>query len=970
MDIRKNNRKNWTNFSHKILRPLKMLLKDYYPKLNKKYSKIKFKGIAFNSKFIKKDYIFFAIKGSKIDGNKFVKDAIKKGSKIIISEKFNERLNKEILYLKNKNPRKLLSNFAVKLYSRRPNNLIAVTGTNGKSSIAHFYYQILKINKIKVSSIGTLGVEGIKVKKENLNTTFDPIKINKFLKILKKKKIENVILEATSHGLKQHRLDGLKFNIGIFTNLSRDHLDYHKTYKDYFNSKLILFKKLMKKNAYIIFDNDLSISSRLKKISQSNNINNLSLGYKNSNLKIIDHKFLNLSQKVTFSLNNNTYNFSTSLIGRIQIKNLLMSILAAYKSNLALKKVLKSIKKIKSVPGRFEKIGNLKNNSIVILDYAHTPDALETCLKNIKEQFKLRKINIVFGCGGERDKPKRKIMGKIANKYCNKIYLTDDNPRNEDPDKIRNEIKTNIRKSKLFEISSRKLAIKTAINNIKSEDVLVVAGRGHEIFQSYKEKKYFSDRICIIKSIKEKNYQLSQNWKTNIIEELLGNKLKGKITINKANINSKEIKKNNIFFGIKGKKIDGNKFADEAIKRGASISIVDKNYGKKSRNKIKVKNSLKFFSSCSNLIRKSSDIVAIAITGSAGKTSLKELLGQSLNKIYKTTFSQKSFNNKYGVPISLFNINKHNRFGIFEIGMDKKGEIDYLSKIVRPDIGVITNISYAHINNFKNLLGIAKAKSEIIDNIVENGTIVLNADDKFYNYLKSKALKKKLKIISFGKKNKSNIMLEEIKSFKKTSILKININGKSKKFLIKRILENFIYNILASVAVISSFLNLDDIDKKFFINYNLPHGRGDFNCIKIRKKKIYFTDESYNSNPISLEFALNKFNKMKTKSKRKIVLLGDMLELGKFSKKLHIDIAKLVNNTNINKVYVYGNHIINMFNKIRPQKRGKILKSRKDIINFLRNDIKDGEYLMIKGSNSTGLNSIAKNLKSGGLNAI
>ena len=158
--------------------------------------------------------------------------------------------------------------------------------------------------------------------------------------------------------------------------------------------------------------------------------------------------------------------------------------------------------------------------------------------------------------------------------------------------------------------------------------------------------------------------------------------------------------------------------------------------------------------------------------------------------------------------------------------------------------------------------------------------------------------------------------------------------------------------------------------KIFFLNYNLPLGRGDYNYIKIRKKRIHFVDESYNSNPLSLEFALNKFNKMKTKFKRKIILLGDMMELGKFSKKLHIDAAKLVNNTNIDKVYVYGKHIIDTFNKITPQKKGKILKSRKDIINFLINDIKDGEYLMIKGSNSTGLNSISKNLKLRGMNVI
>ena len=242
-----------------------MLLKDYYPNLNKKYSNLKFKGISFNSKLIKKDFIFFAIKGNNFDGNNYIKDAITRGSKIIISEKYKEGLNRNILYLKNKNPRKLLAEFAVKLNYKKPNNLIAVTGTNGKSSIANFYYQILKLNKLKVASIGTLGVNGVNIKKKNSNTTFDPIKTNNLLHILKAKKVNNVILEATSHGLKQNRLDGLKFNIGIFTNLSRDHLDYHKTYNNYFNSKLILFKKLMKKNSYIIFDNDLNISSRLKK---------------------------------------------------------------------------------------------------------------------------------------------------------------------------------------------------------------------------------------------------------------------------------------------------------------------------------------------------------------------------------------------------------------------------------------------------------------------------------------------------------------------------------------------------------------------------------------------------------------------------------------------------------------------------------------------------------------------------------
>ncbi len=947
-----------------------MFLKDYYPKLNKKFFKVKFKGISFDSSNVKKDYIFFAIKGNNLDGNKFIKEAINNGSKIIISEIAKEGFVNNTLYLRNKNPRKLLAEFASKINYQRPNNMVAVTGTNGKSSIANFYYQILKLNKKKVASIGTLGINGINYKKNISNTTFDPIYLNKILRNLKKKKIENVILEASSHGLKQHRLDGLKFNIGIFTNLSRDHLDYHKKFKDYFESKLILFRNLMKKKSSVIFDEDLNIVKKIKSISKKNNLEILSIGKKNSNLKIIEHKFVNLNQQIKFLYKNRIYSFSTKLIGKVQIKNLMMSILAATKCNINMKNILNSIKKIKPVYGRLEKISNLHNNSIVILDYAHTPDALKVCLVNLRDQFPLKKINLVFGCGGERDIPKRKIMGRIANTFCEKVYLTDDNPRKESPKKIRNQIKVQINRKKLNEISSRKIAIKTAIKNIKSDEIVVVAGKGHERFQEYKKKKYFSDRDCILKSIKEKNLSLNKDWKVNILEEKIENKLNNKIYINKACINSKEVKKNNIFFGIRGKKIDGNQFANQAIKNGASVSIVDKNYGKKIKNKIKVKSTLRFLTDCAIKVRKSSNIVAIAITGSAGKTSLKEMLGQSLSKIYKTIYSKKSFNNKYGVPISLFNIGKKDKFGVFEIGMDKKGEIDHLSKMVKPNIGVITNITYAHSQNFNNLFGIAKAKSEIIDNIIENGSIVLNADDKFYNYFKLKAKNKSLKIISFSRKNKSNIKLEKIKSLKDTSTIKININGRSKKFVIKRNLEFYIENILASLAVISNYLDLNNINDKFFFNYNLPEGRGDYKFIKINKKKIHLIDESYNSNPLSLKFALKNFSKLHSQSKRKIILLGDMLELGKFSKKLHLEAAKMVNNTSINSVYVFGKKIIDTFNKIRPQKRGKILYSIKDVSNFLKNDIKNGEYLMIKGSNSTGLNNISKKLRLGKINAI
>ena len=940
-----------------------MKLKNFFKNLSIDFSNRSFKGFEFNSKKVKKDYIFFAIPGNKFDGNNFINDAIIRGARIIVSNKFKTGISKGVIYIHVSDPRLALSNFANKYYNKKPNNIIAVTGTNGKSSIANFYYQILKLNKKKVASVGTLGVKSNGISKKLDNTTVDAVTINKILSNLKSKKIENVILEASSHGLHQKRLHGIKFSTSIFTNLSRDHLDYHKNYKNYFNSKLILFKELTKKGGNFIFDNDLKFSLTFKKIAKRKKLNMINIGASNSDFKIISIKILNNYQHIKFSYQNKEYQFKTSLIGKIQIKNLMMAVAAAVKSNLKIDNIIKKLKYIKPVKGRLEAIGTTKNNSIVILDYAHTPEALKTCIENVKEQFCLRKVNIVFGCGGERDKEKRPIMGKIANKLCNYIYLTDDNPRNENPENIRASIKKSILPSKMIEIPSRKLAIKKAILNSKSDEVLIIAGKGHENTQEYIKKNKFSDKDNIKKSIILKNKFLSNDWKLNILKEIINNKKLDRIKNLKISTNSKEQNKGKIFLGIKGKSFNGNDFADEALKNGAKLAILQNNKND-SKKKINVKSTLKLLIKFSQKIRISSNASQVAITGSSGKTSLKELLGQCLQKNYSTTFSKNSFNNKFGLPISLINLNKDTTYGIFEIGMDKKGEIDYLSKIIKPDVGVITNISYAHAKNFKSLLDIAKAKSEIIFNIRKNGTIVLNKDDKFFDFFSNLANKNNLNIISFGKHKNSNIRLSKLKKSTKSYIIYIDVASKTFNFKINNNLLPYLDNILASIAVCKSLNIIDKIKSNFFSNYKIPSGRGNIKKFTVGSKKVNIIDESYNSNPLSLNFSIKKFDNLKVNPNKKFMLLGDMLELGKFSKKLHIEAAKDINKAKFKKLFVYGNYITETFNKIRTQKRGKILKSTSEILNIIKNDLNNGDFLMIKGSNSTGLNQITKQIGS------
>jgi len=948
-----------------------MLIGNFFKKINSEYKMHYFSGLSFNSLKCKKNNIFFAIRGNVIDGNKYIDHAIKKGAKTIISNKKFEGIKKSVLYIKSTNVRKLLSVTAYNICKNKPKNLIAVTGTNGKSSIADFYLQILKLNKKKVASIGTLGINTGNYKKNVLNTTLDAIELSKYLKKIKKKKIDNVILEASSHGLKQYRLDGLEFKTGIFTNLSHDHLDYHKNFKDYLKSKLYLFEKLLEKNSNIITDIENPEYKKIKKIAIKRKLNIETISNRKSNLSMISHKYFQDKQLIEIKYKNKIHKFKTGLIGKIQIKNILMAMLAAEKSGLNFEQITNVINKVKPVSGRLEEVGTTKNNSKILLDYAHTPAALEICLQNLKEQFKGKKISIVFGCGGNRDQSKRETMGKIANYYCDKIYLTDDNPRNENPKKIRQVIKKKLAKSKVYESPDRSKAIKKAILDLKIGDILIIAGKGHENTQDYGvSKKPFSDKKEILKNIKIKNKDLFNDIKLNILKQMSSSSnIPLKTKINNVSINSKEIKKNDIFFAIKGKKKNGNLFVKEAFKKGASLAIV--NRSQKNHKQIKVKDTLKFLTEASSVLRENTKSKIIAITGSCGKTSLKELVGKSLNKISNATYSRKSFNNKFGVPLSLFNLKPNDEFGIFEIGMDKKGEIEYLSKIIKPEVGVITNISYAHAKNFKDIKQIALAKSEIIKHIKDSGSLVLNADDQFYNFHKKIALKRNMKIYSFSvKKKNTEINLDFIKKYKSKFKVSININNIKKYFYINSNFENDIKNLLAAVSIISIFKDIKKLDKNIFYNHITTSGRGDISKIKIFKKNFYLMDESYNSNPLSLKSALKNFDMIKIDNSRKHLILGDMLELGKHSKKLHIEIGRSINRTSINNVNVIGKYMKDTYKNLHKSKKGLILKKNSQIIDLIKNNINNNDYLMIKGSNSTGLNKLTNNIKAGKINAL
>jgi murE/murF fusion protein len=296
--------------------------------------------------------------------------------------------------------------------------------------------------------------------------------------------------------------------------------------------------------------------------------------------------------------------------------------------------------------------------------------------------------------------------------------------------------------------------------------------------------------------------------------------------------------------------------------------------------------------------------------------------------------------------------------------MDKKGEIDHLSKIIEPDISVITNINYAHAKNFRTIKHIALAKAEIIKNTRSNGFIVLNADDSFFKFHKKIALSKNLNVISFGVKNKkSDFKLIKEEKYGKYFKINIKVNKFKKNFLISNNYQSNIYNILAALAVMSIYINILKLDKKIFLRFEIPRGRGDFSKIKIKKKTINLIDESYNSNPLSLKSAILNYDKIDTKNSKKYLLLGDMLELGSHSRKLHESIAPIINKSKVDKVFVKGNNAKFIFKNLLKSKKGKILRNNSQIFGLIRNDLNNNDYLMVKASNATGFNKIVNDLR-------
>ncbi len=440
--------------------------------------KISFNKVYSNSTHVSKSSVFIIEKKTKLK-KKYIKEAIKKGAIAIISNEFNRNISITQFVVVNIN--QSLLNILQKIRSNKPLNTIAITGTNGKTSVVWYISQILYYNNILVKSYGTLGYYINFKKRYNSQLTTPDYTILHQTAYSAKKNLYNYVFEASSHALSQNRIRDLKVDTAALTNISRDHLDYHKDFKKYKEAKLKLFYNHLKEAGHAIL-NDKICGIEIVKNQLRKKVKIITYGKPKSDINITKSK-----KYVVIKIFKKKYLININLNSSIEFENLACAIACSLSIDVKIKKILTILKKIINPPGRLQKVLNDNKNFEVYIDYAHTPEALKEAL--ISKTYNNKKPNLVFGCGGDRDKGKRKKMGRIAKLYANKIYITDDNPRFEDSSKIRKSI-LKYCKNDAIEIPKRKKAIIRAIHDLNKNEILIIAGKGHEDFQVIRDISY------------------------------------------------------------------------------------------------------------------------------------------------------------------------------------------------------------------------------------------------------------------------------------------------------------------------------------------------------------------------------------------------------------------------------------------------------------------------------------------------
>jgi len=440
---------------------------------------IEISGLAADSRDVRQGYLFAALPGSKADGARFVPDAVRAGAVAVLGLPDVAAQVGPVAFIADVNPRRRLAMLAARFYGRQPAHVVAVTGTSGKTSVATFARQLWAALGEPAAALGTLGVVAPGYEEKLEHTTPDPVTLHRHLAALSGRGIDRLAMEASSHGLDQHRLDAVRLEAAAFTNLSRDHLDYHPTAEAYLAAKMRLFEAVLPAGAVAVVNADADICAAVEETAQRRHQKIVTYGWRGRDLRILRQTPHARGQVLELELFGARAAVDLPLIGAFQAGNALAAyaLVHAVEGDRMRPDMLAALS---GVPGRMQHVADTAAGAPIFVDYAHKPDALESALRALRPHVPGR-IHVVFGCGGDRDPGKRPLMGEIAGRLAERVIVTDDNPRSEDPAAIRRAILVACPTAE--EIGDRRAAIERAVRDLAEGDLLLIAGKGHETGQ-------------------------------------------------------------------------------------------------------------------------------------------------------------------------------------------------------------------------------------------------------------------------------------------------------------------------------------------------------------------------------------------------------------------------------------------------------------------------------------------------------
>ena len=912
-------------------------------------------GITCDSREAGPGSLFVAIKGALVDGHDFIPQAVAQGSCCLVIEDDPGPLP-GVTVVRVNNTAEALGWLSAAFYDlpARSLTLIGLTGTNGKTTVSWMIEQMLTSAGYQVGVIGTVNYRyqdgsGRKIIEPAPLTTPGPVQLQRLLRQMVDQGVTHVVMETSSHALDLGRLAGLLFDVALFTNLSRDHLDFHGGMEEYFTAKKLLFIRYLKKEGQAVVVTEpsgmegINWGERLRDdlfgqqaLGQQVPVAVLDCGF-NPKAAINAGKLIQDINGFSceFSLAGERVIFNSRLTGRYNVLNLLAAAGVGRALGMEPRRIFSGLEQVGQVPGRLERVPlpgvSKEEQPCVLVDYAHTPDALKNVIQTLQSLAEGQLI-CVFGCGGDRDQGKRPLMGAVAAECASISIVTSDNPRSEDPGEIIRQVVQGVSSMGAVErtieelfgdqavqygdfpsfvcLEDRKTAVHAACVLAGPGDIVLLAGKGHEDYQVIgQERIFFDDRVEGLNGL--------LRWTIpHLLKALQGGTIiqHGKQTglFGQISTDTRTLVQGDIFVALVGENFDGHDYLQTAAATGAAVLIVQQEVEKDELQKdvlpehvvvLQVPDTLIALGQLAAYRRRllGRDLPLVAITGSCGKTTVKEMTAAIFQRHFKATQGTDTgvdpvlktggnFNNLIGLPLSLLPVNAFHKVAVMEMGMNQLGEISRLTEIADPDIACITNVQAAHLEGLGSITGVAQAKGELFAGMRPDTVAVVNYDDPHVRRLP----KNSEKIIGFactaaGRRHKPAVRATRIKDLGAEGMrFTLQIGDWQERISVRAPGMHNVSNCLAAAAmahaggvtsetIVASLKDFQSTDKRMQM-MTLPGG-------------VRVLNDCYNANPASMAAALRTVSGF-GQDCRRIALLGDMLELGAEADAAHAEVGR------------------------------------------------------------------------------